>query len=443
MTFLIETVKLGLTNLWLHKLRSTLTALGIILGVVAVIAMSAIGEGSKREALHQIERLGAKNIILRSQRPPETNQQQGGQQRSFTLKFGLTRDDLAVIQQNFLDAEAIVPLKEVGSQILREDRRLVSQAFGTTPELARVANLRVARGRYLNPTDLEDAGMVAVIGQDVARQMFPWDDPLGQTLRIDDKSFTVVGILAPVGLSGGAGAALVGRDLNSDVHIPITTARVVFSDTVVRRQSGSIQAQEVQIQEIYLSSPSRERVIEDAERLKRILAVRHGPEADWTAIVPYELLENARKTALTFALVFGFIAGIALIVGGIGIMNIMLASVTERTREIGIRRALGATRRHIIWQFLVETGVLSCAGGLVGIGLGVGLGFLLTWLVPLLPNAPVVGKYFPADAALPTQVTPGSVLVAFTVAAATGLVFGIYPARKAAQQDPIVALRHD
>ncbi len=443
-TFFLETIRLGLANLRLHMLRSFLTALGIILGVAAVITMVSLGEGSKREALRQIEALGAKNLIIRSQRPPENTQQQGGQQRSFVIRYGLTRDDLGVIRKNFPDAEAIVPLKETGQNTLRRDRRQVSQAYGTTPELARVANLRVERGgRYLSAEDLDDRAMVAVIGKDVAAELFPWDNPLGNTFRIDDKAFTVIGVLAPVGLSGGAGAALVGRDLNKDVHIPITTAASVFSDVVMRRQSGSISATEVQVSEVYISVPTRERVLIDADRVKRILEVRHPGLTDVTMIVPYELLASAKKTALTFTLVFGCVAAISLLVGGIGIMNIMLATVTERTREIGIRRALGATRRHIVWQFIVETGVLSAMGGVLGVGLGVFGSWALGWGVPLLPDAPVIGKYFPENVTLPTQVTLWSIVLAFCVAAATGLIFGIYPARKAAEQDPIVALRHD
>jgi putative ABC transport system permease protein len=443
MRFLLETMALGLTNLRLHKLRSFLTALGIILGVAAVITMVSVGEGSKREALLQIERLGAKNIIIRSQKPAETVQQQAGQQRGWISKYGLTRDDLAVVAANFAQAEQIVPVKEIGSQVLRGTRALPSQAYGTTPDLIDVAKLRVSRGRYLTPMDLEENAAVAVIGQDVVTQLFPWDDPLDATIRIDDKAFRVVGVLAPVGLSGGAGGALIGRDFNKDVHIPITTARDIFSDTVVRRQSGSFSAFEVQISEIYLSCPNRESVLPAAERLKRIMAVRHPQTADYSMVVPYELLEQAKKQALTWQLVLAFIAGISLLVGGIGIMNIMLASVVERTREIGIRRALGATRRHIVWQFLVETGVLSGMGGLAGVAIGVGLSFAIGGLVPQLHRLWLVGKYFPSDLKFPTQVTLWSILVAFGVAAATGLVFGLYPARKAAQQDPIVALRHD
>ncbi|MEZ6242370.1 MAG: ABC transporter permease [Phycisphaerales bacterium] len=443
MTFLIETIKLGLANLRLAMLRSILTAMGIIFGVAAVITMVSIGEGSTAEALAQIERLGAKNIIVRSQRPPESQDVSGGQQRSRILSYGLTREDERVIQAFFPDAEAIVPLKEVGEQVLREQKRQVSQAIGTTPQLLDAARLTLSSGRYLNDQDMEARALVCVIGSEVAKEMFFLEDPIGETIRVDETPLEVVGVLAPVGLSGGAGATRVGRDINLDIHFPITTARSVFGDTVIRRQSGSFSAAEVQVSEIYLVAPTRERVILDAARLRRILEQRHPGLEDLSMIVPYELLETARKEALTGQWISGAIAAISLLVGGIGIMNIMLATVTERTREIGIRRALGATRRHIIAQFLVETGVLSSIGGLIGVVLGLALSVGLNVLVPLLPQAPIIGKHFPADASLPTLVSLWSVVVAFLVAAATGLVFGIYPARKAAAQDPIVALRHD
>ena len=450
MTFLLETIRLGLTNRRLHKLRSFLTALGIILGVSAVITMVAVGEGGKRAALLQIEQLGAKNIILRSVKPAESTQQQGGQQRSWVSQYGLTRETPQVISDNFPDAEAIVPLKEAGGQLIKSDRSIPSQTYGTTPDLIRVAKLRIARGRYLSQADMDDQAMVAVIGSDVARQLFPFDDPLGDTLRIDDQAFTIIGILAPVGLAGGAGSALIGRDLNRDVHIPMTASRAVFGDMVIRRASGQFSANEVQISEIYFSCPSTERVMSDAALLKRIIDVRHrdprsgGTDAkDVSMIVPFELLEQKRRQALTYGAILAAIAGISLLVGGIGIMNIMLASVTERTREIGIRRALGATKKHIVWQFLVETGVLSALGGIVGVALGIGASVLIGWGVPMLPKAPFIGHFFPPDVSLPTQVTIWSIGAAFAVAAATGLIFGIYPARKAAGQDPIVALRHD
>ena len=344
---------------------------------------------------------------------------------------------MRIIQGSFPGAEAVVPLKEVGGQISRGNRRRTSQSYGTTPTLQKIANLRMARGRYLVDSDLDDSACIAVIGNEIAKELFPFEDPLDQTIRIDSRAFRIVGVMAPVGLSGGAGAALVGRDLNFDVHIPVTTATTVFGDQIYRFTSGSRQISNIQISEIYLTAPSRDDVLTYAALARRIVEVRHDKQPDVTMIVPYELLESAKRDALTWQVVLSFIAGISLLVGGIGIMNIMLASVTERTREIGIRRALGATRRHITQQFLVETGVLSLIGGIVGVGLGVGVSLALGWA------GPIIAERFRTNFELATRVTPWSILLAFTVAAITGLVFGIYPAIKAARQDPIVALRHD
>jgi putative ABC transport system permease protein len=442
-TFLLEIVRLGLGNLRRHLLRSFLTALGIILGVAAVITNAAIGEGSKREALAQLERLGATNIIVRSTKPPEPASG-GGQRRAWTVRYGLTRDDLRVIRAEFEGAEAIVPLKAVGGQVLRESIRRTSQAFGTTPDLRSAARLRVSRGRYLTLTDMEDRAKVAVVGATVARQLFGIEDPIGQTLRIDAQTFLVVGVLEPVGLAGGAGAQLVGRDLNEDVHIPLTTAEEVFGDTVFRATAGAMASEAVQVSEVYLVVPDRGQVLAYDARLRRLLESRRPGLPDISIFVPLELLEEANRTSFTWNLVLTAIAGISLLVGGIGIMNIMLASVTERTREIGIRRALGATRRHIVSQFLVETGVLSAVGAMVGVVIGVSLSVSIPWLTrSLLPNLPVIGQHFSTEINLPTALTPWSILIAFGVAAMTGVVFGLYPAVRASRQDPIVALRHD
>ncbi len=442
--FIFEIIQLGLRNLRLHLLRSILTALGIILGVTAVITMVSIGEGSKQQALEQLERLGARNVIVRSQKPPQTQTAGGGRQQSWASKYGLTREDLDVVRSNFEPTGCIVvPLKAVGSQVLREDRRRTSQAFGVTPNLPALAGLRLQRGRYITQEDLDTNAMVAVIGVEISRALFPFEDPLGSTFRIDDKVVRVIGVLAPVGLSGGAGGALVGRDLNFDVHIPFTTSRMVFGDLVIRGDSGSREITEVQVHEIYVESPTRDRVPSDAARLVRLIESRRQNMDDISVIVPYELLENAKKSAMTWNLVLGAVAGISLLVGGIGIMNIMLASVTERTREIGIRRAIGATRKHIVSQFLVETGVLSVIGGLIGVALGVGLSLAVEIVVPALPRMPVLGSFFNSTLDLPTAVTMWSILLSFSIATATGLIFGIYPAMVAAKQDPIVALRHD
>lgn len=434
MEFFLEIVRLGLANIRRHALRSFLTALGIILGVAAVITNASIGEGSKRQALERLERLGATNIILESRRPADSAT--AGGQTSFVVRYGISREDLEVIRQNFPDSP-IVPLKAVGSQLLRDNIRITSQAFGTTPDLLGATNLKVARGRYLTDSDMQENAKVAVLGAEAAKDLFQFGDPLGQTIRIDRTAFEIVGVLEPVGLAAGRGASLVGRNVNSDVHIPLTTADEAFRDFVQRMGSGQRSFENVQLSAIYLLAPSRDAVLHYAQLMERIVEARHPGKTDVSLTVPLELLEAAKQAALTWNIVLTSIAGISLLVGGIGIMNIMLASVTERTREIGIRRALGARRADIVSQFLVETGVLSCAGAAVGVAAGVLFSLLVPVLVRAL-NAPSGG-----GEAFQVALTPWSMVTSFSVAAVTGLGFGLYPAVRASRQDPIVALRHD
>lgn len=442
MNLILETILLGLKSLRLHALRSVLTSLGIVLGVAAVIVMVSIGEGNKQAALRAIQSLGATNIIIRSQRPPES-QQFGSQRRSFVAYFGITRADERRLKK-FIEADMIIPLKSVGSEISKGAIRTTSQTFGTVPQLKEAANLRVQEGgRYLVEEDLLRRAPVAVIGWEIANQFFPLEDPIGKNLRIDTRVFTIVGVLEQVGLAGGTGSALVGRNFNKDVHIPMTTSQLEFGDIVVRRQSGSFSGEEVEVSEMYLTAPSTDEVIAMAEHIRQVMRVDHPDLSDIEVIVPWELLENVRRTTATMNILLTAIAAISLLVGGIGIMNIMLASVVERTREIGIRRAVGATRRDIASQFLVETGSLSALGGLLGIAVGIGISVGLEHILPWLLLLPGLRGIADIGTGIETQITGWSIIVSFIVAAGTGLVFGIYPAVIASRQDPIVALRHD
>ena len=442
MFFLFEIIRLGLRNLWLHKLRSTLTSLGIILGVAAVIIMVAIGEGRKRAAMREIEALGATNIIVRSTKPPESSSL-GGQERSFMLSFGVLRQDYRRLEDGIGEDARMVPLKAVGAEITNESRRMLSQAFGTTPALQDVANLVIDRGRYLSDEDLVKRSPVCVIGSEVADKLFQLSDPVGQTISIDSVIFRIIGVMKPVGLAGGTGSALVGRDLNLDVHLPLTTAKLQFGDDLVRRSSGAMSAERVELSEVYISARSTDIVLNTAERVRRIMEVGHSTMNDVQIIVPWELLEKAKRDTMVMNIMLTAIAAISLLVGGIGIMNIMLASVTERTREIGIRRALGATRRHILAQFLVETGTLSGIGGVVGIALGVSASVGIENFLPWLLRTRWVRPFVETAVSFETQVTLWSIVLSFVVAAGVGLAFGIYPAVIASRQDPIVALRHD
>ncbi len=442
MGFFLEIFRLGLRNLRLHKLRSTLTSLGIILGVAAVIVVVAVGEGNKISALREVSALGATNIIVRSSKPPEAAN--SGQARTFFVAYGLLRQDLRRLETALPDASAVVPLKAVGSDVSYENQRITSQVYGSTPELLDIARLRLEpRGRYISDEDLASRAPVCVIGSEVANQFFRLTDPLGATIKVDNTVFRVIGVLEPVGLAGGRGSALVGRDLNKDIHIPITTAESQFGDMVMRRQSGSFSGEQIELSELYVVAPNTDAVVPLAERVRRVIDAGHPGLSDVQIVVPWELLENAKRQMMVWNVMLVVVAAISLLVGGIGIMNIMLATVTERTREIGIRRALGATRKHIVLQFLVETGALSTLGGILGIGLGVGISLGLQPLVQWLVRLPFLEGAFEGRLALEPSVTAWSIVVSFVVAAGVGLVFGIYPAVVASRKDPIVALRHD
>jgi putative ABC transport system permease protein len=295
----------------------------------------------------------------------------------------------------------------------------------------------------LSEHDVETQAPVAVLGAETARQLFPARDAVGQDFRVDQQVLRVIGVLQEQGLSGGAGGALVGRDLNRDIHLPLTTAERQFGDVIQRRTSGSFTTEEIQLSEIYVTAPSTMMVNQISQRVERIMATGHPGMSDVQIVVPWELLENARRAMLVWNVMLVAIAAISLLVGGIGIMNIMLASVTERTREIGIRRALGATRRHIILQFLVETGSLSAVGGLLGIILGISASIGLGEIVPVVQKWQMFRGVFGGGFSLQPIVTGWSIIVSFGVAAAVGLVFGMYPAIVASRKDPVVALRHD
>ncbi len=433
-----ETLALALSSLRLHKTRSLLTALGIIIGVAVVIIVVAVGEGSKRKALAAIAQLGSTNVILRSVQPPENYGSPGSGSQSFVTSYGILRRDQRRIEEQLGRDTMIVPLKRVGSEIWRGAQRSSGEVYGTTPDLMRVTRLALARGRYLTDEDLASLAGVAVIGASVAERLFRVDDPLGQTIRVTNRErgqiFVVVGVLRPVGLAGGAGTALVGRDLNFDIHVPLSTATARFGDTSIRRARGSTSGESVEITELYIQAPSEDSVMPLAANVKRILDLEHAKKGDVTTIVPLELLEKARRDRAMFNALMAVIAAVSLLVGGIGIMNIMLATVTERTREIGVRRALGATRPHIVGQFLTETTLLSTIGGIIGVLIG----------TSAAPAIAALGRRVDALSELgDPQITLWSILLAVFVSTFVGVAAGLYPAVKAALQDPIVALRHD
>ncbi|WP_200390164.1 ABC transporter permease [Roseibacillus ishigakijimensis] len=400
--------------------------LGIIFGVCSVIAMLAIGEGASYEAQERIKRLGSENIIINSIKPPEDNEQTSSGS-NWSIEYGLTYKDAARIQDTIPAIDRVVPLRIIRENIRFDRNQESGQIIGTLPSYPEVQNLDLIAGRFLSPTDERNQRNVCVITQDLARKLFPYQDPLETTVRVQDTYYQVIGIVDETGTAEQRpqGGDNDGQAVDNNIYIPLSAARSRFGETLITRSSGSFNSERVELHRLIIRMKNSPAVLAGEAQIRHLLNHFHN-KSDFELIVPLQLLREAEATKQMFNIVLGSIAAISLLVGGIGIMNIMLATVTERTREIGIRRALGAKRKDIITQFLIETIVLSIGGGIVGVVLGI--------LVPI-----AVG-YFTE---MQTIITPWSVLLAFGISGLTGIVFGLYPASQAAKLDPIEALRQE
>ncbi|CAN5567678.1 ABC transporter permease [soil metagenome] len=435
LNFLFETFRLGIKNLRLHKLRSLLTALGIIFGVAAVIIMVAIGEGTKRAALEQVEQLGARNILLRSVPPPES--QQASQRTQRVLDYGLKRLDLKRVS-TLPGLANVVPLRNTEQNVVRGDVRAAANAVATVPRAVSVINLQLAQGRFFTEVDYDGLASVCVLGSLVSRQLFPYQDPLGEQVLVGSAGrssvlLTVIGVLEPSGLRAGSeGAAMVQLDPDKTLYFPLSVAQSQFGDSIFKFQAGAQERKQIELSEIWLQAEKTE----DVERLSSVaenmLKIGHADKLDYEVKAPIQILRNAERLNRMFNFIMVGIASFSLIVGGIGIMNIMLATVTERTKEIGIRRALGAKRKHITLQFLIETTVISLSGGLIGISLGTAVAKGLPWIVARFSGVTYA-----------TSITTWSVAGSFIVSGLIGIGFGLYPAVIAARMNPIEALRHE
>ncbi len=425
---------LALRSLWLHKLRAMLSVLGIVIGTAAVIALMAFGKGSMEDALEDIRRQGTTNVILRSVKPTDDTSSGTGR-RSWIAKYGLTWDDYDRCSPGILSTVVgRVPMRIFPHEVRYFGRVAPVTVVATTEAYAKIHRFEMATGRFLvDGEDQRDEGdaqryrNVIVLGASVAEELFPFEDPLGKSVVLNKHQYKVVGVMKE--RMQGASTGGQRKDFNKDVYIPIETCKVRFGARVFTVQGSNRTAEEVQLHQITLTLKDIGSVRSTGDVVTGLLK-RYHVKNDWQVEIPLDRLLEAERARDRYNMLLAIIASISLLVGGIGIMNIMLATVTERTREIGIRRALGAKRRDITLQFIIEAVVQTTIGGLLGMAVGMGLVFGL----------PVLWRLFGSN--LPAQLDVWSIFLSLGVAVTVGVLFGWYPARRASRLDPIEALRH-
>jgi len=413
-------IKLGLSDVWRHKTRSLLTMLGMVFGVGSVIAMLAVGEGASQQALDSIKRLGSENIMVMSVKPTEDEGTSTGAQRGRLAVYGLLYEDEKRILETVPGVVITVPARMTRRNARLNERQLEMRVVETIPGWFEVVQRPILAGRVLTANDMQMRANVCVLTEHGVRRLLAAEEMIGQRIRIASGVFEVIGIV-----KNETGGTVRAPDSEADAYIPITTGTKLFGEANIRYSAGGMEGEKVELSQIIVKMSNTAAVEPGSKAIEAVLA-RFHKKKDFRIDVPLTLLREAERTKRTYNIVLGAIAGISLLVGGIGIMNIMLASVTERTKEIGIRRAIGARRSRIVVQFLINTCVLSIGGGLLGLLLGVGIPFLIT-----------------AFTDMPTVVQPYSLALAFGISVGVGIVFGLYPAMRAAALDPIEALRHE
>lgn len=412
--------KLSFHNLMLHKVRSILTSLGIIFGVGSVISMLSISQGAKEQALAAIEAMGIDKIILASKKPPMEGKDTSSS-ASITQEYGLTEKDLRHIR-GMENVRRISTARNSRQKVIKGVTLLELRLIAVDSDFLRETNSILTLGRWLSPADFSMNAANCVIGRNVRRKLFNLGDTdvIGAYIRIENNVFRVVGVM-----ENNHGTNILGIGRPDDmIVIPMSTGKAKFGRRATTISTSQHQVEEIDYDTFIITVADTSYIDYTSKRIAAYLDKTHGQSRDWEKIVPYDLLLQKEKTQNIFTIVMASIAGISLLVGGIGIMNIMLANVYERRREIGTRRALGAKKRDIIIQFLLETIFLTFIGGAIGVGLGVGI-------------AEIVAAY----AAMPVAFSLWFILLALVISACIGILFGTYPAWKAAQQNPIDVLR--
>jgi putative ABC transport system permease protein len=412
---ILPELAMGLSSLLAHKLRSLLTMLGMIFGVGAVVAMLSITAGAQKEMMSFIDQLGVNNIIIEAREAVDRNELQ----QTRAVSPGLTFRDFRAISENVQGVEAMTPRKRFKPQrVLPKTAQEPPQLIGVLPNFIEINSLKLVAGRFYSQEENERSAAVCVLGESAKINLLGFDDAIGKFVKVNDVWLQVIGVLTPQASADSDVEGVQALNRNNLVIAPL--------NTVMRRFEDNNSYLKDEIDGIYIKVLSGTDSVETSNVVRAILTATHKDAGDFTVVVPAGLLEERRRTQFIFSVVMICIAGISLLVGGIGIMNIMLATVLERTREIGIRRAIGARQGDIIRQFLTEAVLISIVGGLIGIAFG----FTLSRLIA-------------SAAGWSTVVTGSSIAVAFGVSVAIGLLFGIYPAMQAARLDPIEAIRYE
>jgi len=408
-----ESIRVAVYGLRDHKFRSFLTMLGIIFGTASVIAMISIGEGAKKQAMAKYQDLGVSNIIIRDKDFTDAELEQ------VRTKFsqGLSLGDTKAISEIVPGVKGVAPQAEAKLDAMYEDKSSKATVIGITPEETIIINYRIDKGIFIDMDHYDRQLKVCVLGANIARELFSYEDPIGRNIKLGDQWFEVAGVLKTKSLFTETVGELAARDLNNDVYIPLSTfgKRIPKSNLLLS-----------ELKQVTVKLENSGRLLESADIIKNILTRRHFNNDDFSIIIPYELMEQEKRESRIYNLLLASIAAISLIVGGIGIMNIMLASVLERTQEIGIRRAVGGRRSDIMGQFVTEAMAISITGGLIGVFLGI----VLSLGIGILTE-------------VKTFLTLYSIFIAFSFSVIVGITFGYLPAKRAADLKPIESIRHE
>jgi putative ABC transport system permease protein len=408
-----ENIRVAVYGLRDHKFRSFLTMLGIIFGTASVITMISIGEGAKKQAMAKYQDLGVSNIIIRDKELTDAELEQ------VRVKFskGLSVDDTRAIAEIVPGVQGIAPQSEAKLEAMYGDKSSKATVIGVTPEVTNILKYRLDKGNFIDKDHYDRQLKVCVLGANIARELFTYEDPIGKNIKLGDQWFEVTGLLQTKALFTETVGELAARDLNNDVYIPLST----FGKRIPK---ANILTSE--LKQVTVKLESSKALIESADIIRNILKRRHFNNDDFSIVIPYELMEQEKRESRIYNLLLASIAAISLIVGGIGIMNIMLASVMERTREIGIRRAVGGKKSDIMRQFISEAMAMSITGGLMGVFLGIFLSLGIALFTEVRTN-----------------LTLYSIFIAFSFSVIVGITFGYLPARRAAELKPIESIRHE